>query len=238
MNRLFCAAALATGLTLSASVQAGSSLFFAFTPDSALDQDIGALSPEGCLAEPGLARGRLTRSSAGSTCHSGQWGSDANKVARCGGLVCEPLNYSKAQFDTPALLQPLAVGGTANLVVYYFSGNENHSPFPAAPYPETARARLEYTVEDVPPGAVTIARTIARGAGFKLNPGGTGGVYRGEVTFRIPGYTVPAGHHLRVTVTSTYAPDGRLLFGGAPLASTPAFGARNSYHDAGITLRR
>lgn len=225
------AAALAL-LAAAATPAAEADLFLAFTPDPALEQDAGSLSPEGCYNEPAVARGALTASSSTTNCHSGQWGSDSN-VDNCGGGVCEPFDQSEAIFDSAPVSAPLQLDGTATLVAYYYAayergpGGTNDPDLPTTAY-------LEYAIEDFTPGAIG-GVTIARGRAFQLN-GQAGGVHRGEATFSIASYAIPAGHILRVRLTSQAAPDGRLLFGGAPLASTPAFGARSEYSDAGITF--
>jgi hypothetical protein len=228
-------ASLLALLGFSAGAAAAPGTFLAFTPDPALEAGAGALSPEGCIVEA-PTRGSLVRSSAATTCHSGQWGPDVSAVTACGGVLCQPTHEPKARFETPPLEHPLVIGGTAGLVVYYVAGNENRLPTTAVPYPDAARAHVEYTLEDVPPGALSTF-WITGGRAVELNPGGAGGVYRGEAHFEVPSYTVPSGHRLRVTITSTLSPDGRLLFGGAPLASNPIPGARESYHDAGITFQ-
>lgn len=212
-------------------------VFLAFTPNPATDSaDGGAVSPEGCFSESGLARGKLNASAAGTTCHSGAWGEVGQFGAGAGNVWVEsPETPSDgAQFDSDPLPAAFRLGGPAGLVVYYMAANDGTTADADPGY----WPRLYYKVLDVQPGTPETSTVITSGSGFNLNPEGAGRVYRGVESFSIPEYTVPAGNILRVALTSTLSPDGRVLFGDQPVAVNPAPtpGARDSYADAGITI--
>lgn len=218
-----CLLTLATGV---ASPSAGAAAFLAFTP-AGPETGAGAPSPEGCISE-GLARARLTPSAVGTTCHSGAWG-----VLTPGLIVGEyetDTGPSTALFETDPLAAASSVSGPARLVVYYFTTNQNNYGIVGQ---TPTQSYLEYRIDEVL--ASGEVRRIAYGTAFEL-PGMNSypSVERHEAAVDFAPRSLAAGSRLRVSLTSTVAPDGRLLFGDQPLEETPY--SAGPYTDAGLWL--
>jgi hypothetical protein len=212
---------IAALLSAAAATTANASVFFAFTPDP---DRAGAVSPEGCYTEPGLARGLLTGSSDASPCHNGQLGSFNNGL-----IVGQAPTETVAEFSTGQLSTALSIGGLATLVAYH---NVQVSD-PTWIGELDLLARLDYALrEKHPAGHWT---TITSGTAFFMRA--LGG--RGEATFDVPDYTLSPGGRFQVLLFSPDAPGARVFYGGAPLIDDASAGTAmyySSYSDAGITL--
>jgi hypothetical protein len=207
---------LALCLALSAaSGPAAAGTFLAFTPDSTLET---APAAGGCHAEAGLARGLLTGSSTASACHSGQWGA-ASPTVFAGDAETDG-GQATALFTSAPLPEGLAVGGQAHIVLYYQTTNQNNY---AIVDQTPTQAHVEYALHEVASSGDVI--TIVSGQLFEI-PGLDVylSVERGTGSFQVPAHALAAGSRLRVSLTSTAAPDGRVLFGGP------------DYGDSGIWL--
>lgn len=226
MNHRISLAALA--LLPALALPAHGATFFPLAPDPTLEPLSVATGPDGCYAQPGLARGALG-APAGGNCHSGAWGAAAPGFF-AGDAATDP-GQATALFLSAPLAGDLAVGGPARLVVYYTTAHQDG--YAIVNQTPTA-ADLEYAIAEVSPaGAVT---TIASGRALRLAWSSYPSIHRGEAVLQIPGHTLASGNRLRLSLSSTMAPGGRLIFGGAPLSSTSLLGAQASYADAGITL--
>lgn len=226
MNDRISLAAMALLATL--ALPAHGAIFFPFAPDPTLEAASVATGPDGCYAQPGLARGVLGAPASGS-CHSGAWGTAAPGFFA--GDAATDSGQASALFLSAPIAGGLAVGGPAHLVVYYTTVHQDG--YAIVNQTPTA-ADLEYAIAEISPaGAVT---TIASGRALRLAWSSYPSIHRGEAVLQIPAHTLSSGNRLRVSLTSTMAPGGRLIFGGAPLSSTSLLGAQASYADAGITL--
>ncbi len=207
---------------------------FAFTPDPALT-GAGLLSPEGCDVEAGMARGLLTASAYGSACRSGLMGSHVPHNLNPEGPVTDEQTVT-ASFITAPLSADLPIGGLARLVLYFSALRDGSTSF---------SDEVEATV-----GVMRLDEISADGTGRVLGyveafevwnwAGVTPATIRAESLLSLPAETARAGTRLRVIIGADLAPDVRLVYGDAPLASIfyPNPHRWESFADAGLTLRQ
>lgn len=213
--------------------------FLALTPDR-LVEGAGALSPEGCEAEAGVARGVLAPAGDATWCRSGAWGARDGGGVHAPGILTSDTLEPAAHFVTAPLEEALPLKGQALLVVYYAVANDRSITAEGKPVQD---ARIDYELSVVSGDRLqTVGAPLARGR-IRAEDSPTPTVQRAEVEFSVTTSTVPAGARLRLTLSNTHytspglRPEpGRLIYGGAPLASTGYPGARESYEDAGLTL--
>lgn len=207
---------------------------FALTPDPGLP-GAGLLSPEGCDAEAGLARGLLTASAYGSTCRSGLMGSQAVHNLNPEGPVTDEQTVA-ASFVTAPLAADLPIGGLARLVVYFSALRDGSSTLTDDIEPTLGVLRLDEI------SAEGTARVLAYIEAFEVWnwAGVTPATIRAESLLSLPEETARAGTQLRIILGGDLAPDVRLIYGDAPLASIsyPNPYRWDSFADAGLTLRQ
>ncbi len=229
-SSILLSGALLSAVTMTA--QAGP--HFSFTPDLSIP-GAGLLSPEGCEVEAGFARGLLTGSARGSYCRSGLMGSQAEQHLKREGPVTDEAT-SAATFVTARLTTDLPIGGLARLVVYFSALRDGSTTLSD----ELVDATIGVlSLEEL--GADGESRLLASVDAFEVWnwAGVTPATIRAESLLSLPSETARAGTRLRVIIAGDLAPDVRLIYGDAPLASIayPNPTPWESFADAGLTLR-
>lgn len=213
------------------------SLSLPFSPDPLRT---AGLSPEGCVLEPGAARGRLGPADLyrednpsayvdGGECHSGLLGFWGSVFA--GELEAD--TGAPAEFVSEPFPGGLALAGPARIIVHYADEAGDAA---------AADAALLYLLTEV--GADADERVIASGIAIGALAGDAASAAAGQAgSFNVGAWSLARGSRLRLRLSGSdpAMATGRLLFGGTSVADSHSdvpgiVRPAPDYSDAGITL--